>query len=90
MSVIDKTPLKSKKFIFALWATIVLAGLGIAALLTQTFVWAMAAFMCIIAFGIASLAIAYVNGQASQDKFTNGLKYIGGLKDVITPKDDLE
>lgn len=58
---------KSKKFIAFLLGLLVLAGLLATALVTQTFVWAMALFMSIGILGIVGLVLGYVLSQKKLD-----------------------
>lgn len=57
----------SKKFIAFLVSLFVLAGLLSVALFTQTFVWAMALFMCIGVLGIVCLVLGYILSQRKLD-----------------------
>jgi hypothetical protein len=70
---LDKLPTKSKKFIAFFFALLVIAGILVIALLTQTFGWAMVTFMSIGIMAIGALAIGYVLSQASLDKFIRGV-----------------
>lgn len=69
-----KLAFSSKKFIAFFATMIIVAGILITALLTQTFVWAMAAFMGIGILVIGVMAIAYVNNQATLDRFIEAVK----------------
>jgi len=73
----EKTPLASKKFIAFFFSLLVLAGVLVTALLTQTFGWAMVAFMSVGILGVCTLAIGYILPQAALDKFIRG---VAGLK----------
>ncbi len=91
MSILEKTPLKSKKFIAFFFALLLLAGILIFALKTQVFGWAIAVFMCIGIFAIAFLSVSYIGKQGDLDKFVRGvgqLKGVGGANE--TPNDSLE
>ena len=91
MSAIDKTPLKSKKFIAFFFAVLIIAGVLVMALLTQKFVMEMVLFMSIGMLAISAISIGYVLSQAALDKFVQGVSHLtGGLKDAIIPKDNLE
>jgi len=91
MSAIDKTPLKSKKFIAFFFSVLVIAGVIVATLLTQPFNWAMAAFMAVLALGLTAISIGYVISQSALDKFVQGASQIAGrLGNDQLPKDDLE
>jgi uncharacterized membrane protein YraQ (UPF0718 family) len=91
MSVIDKTPLRSKKFIAFFFSVLVIAGVIVATLLTQTFGWAMAAFMSVLALGLTAIAIGYVISQSALDKFVQGAARLSGsIKNGIVPNDDVE
>lgn len=80
----EKTPLSSKKFIAFFFASLVIAGILIAALLTQTFGWAMVAFMSIGILGVCCLAIGYILKQAALDTFVRGVVGLG--KNLNKPK----
>ena len=73
----EKTPLSSKKFIAFFFSSLVLAGILIAALLTQTFGWTMVTFMSIGILGICTLAIGYILKQAALDTFMRGVLGLG-------------
>ena len=81
---IEKTPLKSKKFIAFFFTILVVAGILIAALLTQTFNLAMASFMSIGIAGICALGIGYVLSQKALDKYMRG---ISGKFEPEEPRD---
>ena len=91
MSILEKTPLKSKKFVAFFFALLVLAGILIFALKTQTVGWAIAAFMCIGIFAIAFISVGYILSQGALDKFVRG---VGQLKGITgndkTPEDSVE
>jgi len=74
--ILDKKPFQSKKFIAFIFASIILAGILITALLTQAFGWAMVTFMTIGVFGVCSLAIGYILPQAKYDRFVQGVASI--------------
>ena len=63
----DKTPLKSKKFICFLISLAVLAAILVTGLVTQSFVWAMALFMCIGILGVVTLSLGYILSQRKLD-----------------------
>ena len=78
----EKSPFKSKKFIAFFFALLVLAGILVTALLTQTFGWAMVAFMCVGIFAVGFLAIGYILPQAALDKFVRGALALRGETDA--------
>lgn len=82
MSILEKTPLKSKKFIAFFFAMLVLAGILIFALKTQIIGWAIALFMCIGIFAIAFISVGYILSQSALDKFVRG---VGQLKGTGEP-----
>jgi hypothetical protein len=91
MSLLNKTPLKSKKFIAFFFALLVLASVLIFALKTQVFGWAIALFMCIGIFAIAFLAVSYIGKQGDIDKFIGGVTTLKGIGEAgETPKDPME
>ena len=81
--MLEKTPLKSKKFIAFFFSMLVIAGILVTALLTQSIGWAIATFMCIGIMAIAFISIGYVLSQNALDKFVRG---VGHLK--VTADDD--
>lgn len=90
LAAINKTPRRSKKFIAFFFSIIMIAGILVAALLTQQFVWAMAVFMSIGMLAIASISIGYVLSQNALDKFIQGVAHLGGIGDAIIPKDTVD
>ena len=58
----------SKKLFAFIFSMIVIAGILVAALLTQSFGWAMSLFMCLGIAAIAVMSVKYVGGQAALDK----------------------
>lgn len=78
MSLLEKTPLKSKKFIAFFFALILLATILVFALLTQTIGWAIASFMCIGIFAIAFISVGYILSQGALDKFVRGVTQLKG------------
>jgi len=85
MSFIDKTPLKSKKFIFALFALIVLATIVITISLTQTITWPVAAALTILSIGLIVIPVGYVLGQAAIDKVA---AMVESVSDMFGGSDD--
>lgn len=77
--MLEKTPLKSKKFIAFFFAMLVIAGILVTALVTQQFVWAMALFMSIGIMAVAFISIGYVLSQSALDKFVRGVGQLKGL-----------
>lgn len=65
---------QSKKWIAFIVSLLVIAGVLIVALATQTFTIVMGTFMSIGIIGICILAIAYINGQVAVDKFIDAIK----------------
>jgi hypothetical protein len=91
MKTIDKTPLKSKKFIAFFFSILVLAGILVAALVTQKFTWAMVLFMSIGMLAISAMSIGYVLSQAALDKFIQGVGQLrGGLQNDRSSEDSME
>ena len=82
MNATDKKPLESKKFVFGLLTVIGLLGVIVVALITQTFGWPMVAFMVMSVAGLVTIAMGYVLGQGSIDKWVN----IVGRLEPLTPK----
>jgi hypothetical protein len=74
--MINKKPWHSKKFIAFLFSMIIITGILIVTLLTQSFTWALAAFGSIGIIGICTLAIGYILGVASLEKFLDTVKNI--------------
>ena len=72
--LIDKTPLKSKKFVAYILANIFIVGLLVTALITQPFGWSMSAFMCIGITAIAVISIGYILSQKAVDSFLAGIQ----------------
>lgn len=87
MSFLDKTPLKSKKFIIMVFIVVVIASILTIALFTQTFTWPMTLFMAIGMLGLCSLGIGYVLSQAALDKFISGAI---GIANKFTGSNDEE
>jgi Zn-dependent protease with chaperone function len=75
---IDKTPLKSKKFIAFFFSLIVIAAILIIALFTQPITWPMSLFMGIGILAVGIVAIGYVLSQGVVDKFIQGVTGIAG------------
>ena len=86
----EKNPRLSKKFIAFFFSLLVMAGVLVAALLTQSFGWAMVVFMSIGIFGICFLAIGYILPQAALDKFVRGALILKGKKDEHDPDKPME
>ena len=72
---------QSKKWVSWLIATIILAGILIAALVLQTFTWAMSLFMAAGIIGVTALAIGYILSQKSLDNFMRSIVLLGNKKD---------
>lgn len=85
MSFIDKTPLKSKKFIFGLIGLTIIAGVLIASLLTQTISWPMTVFMAVLAVGLIVIPVGYTLGQAALDRMGC---MISSISDKLGGSDD--
>ena len=79
MSILEKTPLKSKKFIAFFFSLLLLAGILLFALNTQTIGWPLAAFMCIGIFSIAFISVGYILSQGALDKFVRGVGQVKGI-----------
>ena len=62
MSKNDKKPLESKKFIFGFIGMLILAGILVVALFTQTIGWPLAVFMCVLGAAIAMVVVGYTQG----------------------------
>ena len=91
MSILEKTALKSKKFIAFFFTLLLLAGILIFALVTQTIGWPLTAFMCIGIFGISFLAVSYIGKQGDLDKFVRGVSQLKGTsQDDSSTEDSLE
>jgi len=91
MSAIDKTPLKSKKFIAFFFSLLVIAAILIIALFTQPITMAMSLFMGIGILAVGVIAIGYVLSQAAVDKFIQGVGGIAGaVKKEEEPKDEAD
>jgi len=86
--MLEKTPLKSKKFIAFFFSMLLIAGILVTALVTQTIVWPIATFMSIGIMAIAFIAIGYVLSQSALDKFVRGIGSLGGLKSNATDSED--
>ncbi len=74
MSFIDKTPLRSKKFIFALIAFITLSALVAFIVFSQTVTWPLASVLVILSLGLIIIPVGYVLGQAAIDKLAAMVK----------------
>ena len=79
MSFIDKTPLKSKKFLFALFGVLILAGVILGIGLTQPITWPVAAVLVILAIGLMVIPVGYVLGQAAIDKVAAMVASVSGM-----------
>lgn len=94
MSFIDKTPLKSKKFIFALLGIFLLAGVILTIAISQTITWPVAIVLVILAIGLIVIPVGYVLGQAAIDKVAAMVQSVsgmfGGKSNDSVPKEDLE
>ena len=86
----ERTPLSSKKFIAFFFSLLVVAGILITALLTQTFGWAMVVFMSVGIFAVGFLAIGYILPQAALDKFVRGATALQGKQDGNNTNDSME
>lgn len=78
---LEKTPISSKKFIAFFFSLLVLAGILVAALLTQSFGWAMVVFMSVGILGVCTLAIGYILPQTALDKFMRGVSSVTKIGD---------
>jgi hypothetical protein len=87
---LEKTPLKSKKFIAFFFTSLVIAGILVTALCTQQFVWAMALFMGIGMVVLGFLGIGYVLSQSALDKFVRGIGLLGNAAGKLTGGSDDE
>jgi len=87
MKLLDKKPLESKKFVFALITLLSLLGIMITALVTQTFVWPMAAFMAIAVAGLVAIGLGYVLGQGSLDKWANIVTPLSKIRAIETKQE---
>jgi hypothetical protein len=74
--MIDKKPFQSKKFIAFVFSMVIITGILVVTLLTQSFTWALAAFASIGIIGICTLAVGYILGIASLEKFLDTVKSI--------------
>ncbi len=74
----DKPVYASKKFIAFFFSLLLLGGILITALITQTFTFAMSVFMSVGILAVAFIAVGYVLGQTSLDKFVRGLEATKG------------
>lgn len=74
----DKKFYQSKKWISWFIALLVVSGILVTALLTQTIGWPLALFMGLGILIIGVMSVAYINGQATLDKFIEGVKSISG------------
>jgi len=68
MSFIEKTPIQSKKFIFALFSLLILAGVIVVIALTQTITWPISVALTMLSIGLIVIPVGYVLGQAAIDK----------------------
>jgi len=78
MSFIDKTPLKSKKFIFGLLGILIIAGVLVTSLATQTIGWPLAVFMAVLSIGLIVIPVGYTLGQAALDRMGCMISSISG------------
>ena len=92
MPNLDKKPFESKKFIFGFIGLLIIAGILVVALVTQTIGWALTAFMCVLGIAIAVIVVGYTQGQAGVDKLSAMVKSVnfGGSDDDDIPGDSLE
>ena len=91
MTTANKKIKFSKKFFMLLFSVLLVTGLLITALVTQSFGWPMAAFMCIGIIIIAVMAIAYVFNQATLDTFIEAISAgVGHLPLGETNKEETE
>lgn len=74
MPNLDKKPFESKKFIFGFIGLLIIAGILVVALVTQTIGWALTAFMCVLGIAIAVIVVGYTQGQAGVDKLAAMVK----------------
>jgi len=81
----DKKPFASKKFIAFFFSSLLIAGILVAALVTQIFTWPMAVFMAIGIFSLGFLTVGYILPQAALDKFVRGAENISSS---IKPKEE--
>ena len=64
-----KSNFNSKKFVAYLLSLLIVAGILVFALFTQTFGWPMTTFMTLGILAISVMSIKYTVGQAALDKF---------------------
>lgn len=76
---VDKTPLKSKKFLFAIFGVLLLAGVILTITLLQTITWPVAAVLVILAIGLMVIPVGYVLGQAAIDKVAAMVGSVSGM-----------
>jgi hypothetical protein len=74
----DKKFYQSKKFIGFVFSTLIIAGILIVGLVSQTFTMAMAIFMSTGMLGLTVNAVSYVSGQAALDRFIEAVKRPSG------------
>ena len=75
LKTLEKTALKSKKFIAWFISEIVLAGMAITALLTQPELgWSLASFMVGIVFTMGCSTMWYLGKQTAVDVFQRGFR----------------
>ena len=76
---IDKTPIKSKKFLFAVFGELVLAGVILTIALLQPITWSVSAVLVILAIGMMVIPVGYVLGQAAIDKVAAMVQSVSGM-----------
>lgn len=90
---IDKAPLKSKKFIFALFGVILFASVILAISFTQIITWPVAAVLVILAIGLMIIPVGYVLGQSAIDKvaaMVGSVSNMFGGKNGTIPDENME
>jgi len=85
MSKLDKTPLKSKKFIFACVSQVIIAGILVYALRSQDVGFALSLVMSILAIGLIIVPVGYVLGQSAVDKLAT---MVESVSNAVSRKSD--
>jgi len=76
--MLEKTPKTSKKFIAFFFALILLAGIAIFTLCTQSLTIITVTLLSLIVFGIIFISVGYILSQNALDKLVRGIGELRG------------
>jgi uncharacterized membrane protein YcjF (UPF0283 family) len=88
MAYKDKLPLSSKKFICFLFSMIMITGVLVVALVLQDITWPLALFMSAGMISNGALAVGYILGQVSLDKYLAGMARIASKQKIREEEED--